>query len=953
MKLTGRLASRIGIAGVRRSYAGRATAESCGSHGCRGIGAPGVRTFPRLFAPTLTAVLLGLLLSVPGSALATTGHGFAGSFGGHGLEDGQFSRRSPVGVGVGLSGDVYAVDSGEDEGGAVHWRVERFDSGGTFVSAFPVNSAAFAAARLAAVDTSAGGGVYVGALSLETYTPAVAKYSLAGALEYTLNPGSATSLSGGPVAVDPSNGTVYAAATSNETFLPVIDSFDQKTGALIASFGGETGSPDGGFQCPSGLTVDSTHHIYVLDGCKARVDKYSSAGEFEATVDSGSRGAPQAVASNPETGEIYVSENGPSGLQVTNFAAGGTSAVTTFPVTADEGPNGLAVGPDGTVYTGDSTNAVIDRFTAFEAPTVTTGAAEEVQRTTATLNGTVDAESIATEYHYEYGLDNTYGNTTASVSAGSGSTAEAAPAAITRLVPNTTYHYRLVGRNASGSIAGEDRELTTVAAPPAVDGSPAFVTTITPTGARIHGTVNPDHSPTTFKIEYGTTTAYGSSAPEAGAEVGEQSADTPVATTLSGLKPGTEYHYRVSAENGIEEAQIGADGTFVTAPGAPAGANGLTTAKATLTGTIDPHGSATTYHFNYGPSSEYGVSTPEREGGSGEGDQEVSAAVTGLSPGTTYHVRVVAVTNGVSRAGTDGTFTTAPAPSAEVTDPTAVTSGSATLNGTVDTNGLAGSYHFELSALDGSYTANTGEQAVSGAQAVVASVGGLPAGETFHARIVVASNEATAYSNHATFSTPALPTGGFPTPPAPAGVYGCTAPRLNPVNGKIKPGSTITVTGSDLGMNGSVLLGEETLNPTGWSSTGFTIQAPGDAVGTLGLTVNCGVASNTVAVVTSGSPVNAFTVTKKSVKGQTATFTVELPGPGALQTSGSRTKGTAGKVTAAETQTVKVTLSKAGAKALKKAKKRISVKVALRFTPAGGSTASQTATVTFTRKGGK
>lgn len=118
--------------------------------------------------------------------------------------------------------------------------------------------------------------------------------------------------------------------------------------------------------------------------------------------------------------------------------------------------------------------------------------------------------------------------------------------------------------------------------------------------------------------------------------------------------------------------------------------------------------------------------------------------------------------------------------------------------------------------------------------------------------------------------------------------------------------------------------------------------------------VNCGAASNTVAIVTTGSPVSAFTVTKKSEKGQTATFTLQLPGPGAIQSAGSQTKRTVGKVSAAGTQTVTVRLSKAGAKALKKAKKRkLSVKVVLRFTPTGGNTASQTATVIFKRKGGK
>ena len=687
------------------------------------------------------------------------------------------------------------------------------------------------------------------------------------------------------------------------------------------------------------------------------MDKYSSAGAYEATVDNGSRGAPQAVATDPKTGEVYVAEAGPSGVQITNFSAGGASVTDTFAAASVSGLSGLAVGPDGTVYAADRANSVIDRFTAFEGPTVTTKAANEVERTSATFNDTIDPGGKATEYHYEYGLDTSYGSSTESIDAGSGSGAEEAPGPVTGLVPNTTYHYRIVGTNASGSIVGEDQTLTTEAAPPTVDGSPTFVSSITPTGARAHATVNPQHSFTTFRIEYGTTTAYGSSAPEGGAEVGEQSSDQPVATTLTGLQPGTLYHFRVSAENGAEGPQTGADATFFTAPAAPASASEVTTKKATLTGTINPHGTASTYHFNYGPSTAYGASTPELSGGSGSGDQIVTEHISGLSPSTTYHVQVIATSNGISRSGADGTFTTPPAPGAGVSDPIAVTTNSATLQGAADTNGLTGSYHFEVSATEGSFATSTAEQplsAATGAQPVSAPVGGLPPGQSLRVRLIVSSNEASEASDPVSFATASPPPQGFPAPPTPSSLYGCTAPKLNPVNAKVKPGSTITLSGSDLGLAGSVLLGEDALLATNWSASGFTIEVPADASGTLGLTVNCGHASNTIAVATSVAhlPSNAFTLGKASVKGSSATLTLSLPGLGRLQASGALIKGASSNIAQAGAQSIQVKLSKAGAKALAKAKKRtLAVKVRLTFTPTGGAASSQSATVTFKRKG--
>ena len=130
----------------------------------------------------------------------------------------------------------------------------------------------------------------------------------------------------------------------------------------------------------------------------------------------------------------------------------------------------------------------------------------------------------------------------------------------------------------------------------------------------------------------------------------------------------------------------------------------MTAGRASLTGTINPHGVATSYHFNYGPTSSYGRSTPEVDGGSGDGDQVVSQRVSGLLPDTTYHVQVVATSaDGVVRAGADGLFRTAPAPTAQAIGPTGVSTDAATLGGEVNTYGLTGTYHFDVWSLDSSY----------------------------------------------------------------------------------------------------------------------------------------------------------------------------------------------------------------------------------------------------------
>ncbi len=949
---TARIATGIRTSGDSQGDAIRAFVTRFFPATSKGTGAPSAALIRTRLVVAITATALTFLLALSATpALATTGHGFAGSFGGPGTENGQFNGAGfpPFGVGVGLSGEVFVADA----------RIQSFSAEGVFTSAFALDGSFDGGVSAIAVDSGGAGAVYV-ATGANGGVPSVAKYS-AGELAYALDTSSSTTAidPGARVAVDPASGAVYVTAFNTETFAQEIDAFSQSTGAFIASFGGESGSPDGGFICPAGLAVDPSHNVYVLEPCKGRVDKYSSTGTWEATVDDGSRGAPQAVATDPKTGEVYVAEAGVSGLQVTNFAAGGASVIYTFGAANVGGLAGLAVGPDATVYVADGVGAVIDRFTPFLGPTVTTTAASEVKTTSATFNGTIDPEGIASEYHYEYGLENTYGSSTAEIDAGSGSVVAEAPGPITGLTPNTTYHYRIVGSNASGEINGEDQTLSTEAAPPSVDGSPAFASSITPSGAQVHATVNPQHSSTSFRIEYGTSTAYGSSAPEGGGEVGEQSSDQAVATTLTGLAPGTLYHFRVSAENGTEGPQTGADATFITAPAAPAFAAEVTSRKATLSGTIDPHGTATTYHFNYGPSTAYGARTPEVSGGSGNGEQTVSEHIAGLSPSSTYHVQVIATTNGITRSGADGSFTTAPAPSATVADPIAVTTSSAILQGTANTNGLAGSYHFEVSATEGSFATSTAEQSLAGAtgaRPVSSPIGGLPPGQNLQVRLILTSDEVSDVSEAAFFATAPLPPQGFPPPPPASSVYGCSAPKLDPYNAKAKPGSTIAISGSDLGLAGSVLLGEEAVLPSNWSATGFTLEVPADATGTLGLSVNCGHASNTIAIATSGvrTPSNAFSTGKATVKGSSATISLTLPGPGKLQVSGAKTKATTTTIAKAGTQTVKVTLSSAGLKALRKAKRRtLAVKVQLRFTPTGGQAGSQTVSLSFKRKGGR
>lgn len=80
--------------------------------------------------------------------------------------------------------------------------------------------------------------------------------------------------------------------------------------------------------------------------------------------------------------------------------------------------------------------------------------------------------------------------------------------------------------------------------------------------------------------------------------------------------------------------------------------------SAKVAGTVNPNGVATTYHIDYGLTSGYEAATSEKSAGSGTSPISVSATLTGLKPGTTYHYRVVATTSTGNAIGIDKTFKT-------------------------------------------------------------------------------------------------------------------------------------------------------------------------------------------------------------------------------------------------------------------------------------------------------
>lgn len=92
------------------------------------------------------------------------------------------------------------------------------------------------------------------------------------------------------------------------------------------------------------------------------------------------------------------------------------------------------------------------------------------------------------------------------------------------------------------------------------------------------------------------------------------------------------------------------------------GANPVSYNSATLNGSVNPNGFATTYQFNYGTTTSYCSSTPSTPLAAGTSPQNVSADATGLTQGTVYHYQLCATNTYGPACGDDATFTTATSP---------------------------------------------------------------------------------------------------------------------------------------------------------------------------------------------------------------------------------------------------------------------------------------------------
>jgi sugar lactone lactonase YvrE len=550
-----------------------------------------------LLLPMLAAfaLILGALWFSAALAVAGEAHVFSFGFASPGAEAGQVS--SPAGVAVDpLTHDVYVADQGNH-------RVDEFEAGGAFVRAW-------------------GWGVVVGGLGgFEVCGPEAIPSSACQEGSSGMEPGQFESPTF--IALDtsagPSAGDVYVGDAGDN----VVTKFTA-AGGLVESWGvkgqlsGESAtSPPGGVAGPfgalAGVAVDAGGDLWVYDQSSSMFE-FSQVGVFTTDWSSGRGVIPGGIGVD-SSGSLYVGTGEPG---VGKFSAFGTLIGNL--------ENQLA--PTGIAVDGSTNDLYVD-----------------------------GGSSVA---HYSASCEPALGFCSPIDSFGAG-------------VLSAGGGLGLDSSNEAVYVsdAGTDR----------VDVFTAGVLTgrsskRTASAAVLNGTVDPQGQQLSeCRFEYVTKAAFeasgytdlgsGGEAPcvPAAASIPADSGEHSVSAEVGGLKGGETYEFRLTAGSVKAGTLYGNSEILTTAtppevlPGSAVALN-VSASSVDLEAEIDPRDGDTTYRFEYGESTVYSASVPIPAAGIGEGERPVRVAqhVTGLSPGITYHWRVVASNPAGTSVGADHTF---------------------------------------------------------------------------------------------------------------------------------------------------------------------------------------------------------------------------------------------------------------------------------------------------------
>jgi hypothetical protein len=381
-------------------------------------------------------------------------------------------------------------------------------------------------AHAAGVAVEGSGDLFVSGFLGENFAPSsVVKFDPSGKSLSPPSPFGSGYYSG--VAVNPTNGDVYVFGEEGIFTPATIFVYDPNTGALLSSFEVPASRNYSGIFTDVQIAADSAGNVYV-----------------------------------PVVPDNEVLEYSPSGALLKTFTGAGAGAL--------KEPTAVAVDSSGNLWVAGN-NRIVE-LDPSDAPAEVNGKPVEIE--------SEGVGSVALDGH---------GDVLAVVDNNADPCGEKKPPCL-HLVEYSAEGRQLadVGAGNFGGLNGEsERFFSMVAVDEAnehvyvTDGARetvwVFVPPLAPvvdreltaevgtSEAKLGALVNPGGIQTSYRLEYGPTSTYGSSTPFPEGSVGEGLESHAVWAAANGLAPGTTYHYRVVATNELAPGGIaGPDQTFTT-----------------------------------------------------------------------------------------------------------------------------------------------------------------------------------------------------------------------------------------------------------------------------------------------------------------------------------------------------------------------------------------------------
>jgi DNA-binding beta-propeller fold protein YncE len=749
--------------------------------------------------------------SASAPAFATVGHyRFSTHFGSAGSGDGQLEEPQDIAV-DNQNGDVYVADAGNH-------RVDQFSSSGSFIRAFGADvggtgvnvctsgcqagtpgtgAGQFTSPKFIEVDNSTGpstGDVYVADTAdsvvqkFDSSGNLIASWGSGGTIEFPKKEGTI-----GGITVDPS-GNLYV-LTDKEPHNWTEFSQDGVSRKQFPTngewFEGERlslGSPGG-----SGIDIGPTENWYETQPAgrggygvyysSPTAEIYQFYGMYQPNY--GIELANSGLTIDRATNDLFVDQ----GTHIDRFAGAecippgaGCKPSDSFGTGQLSSAAGLATRPStGLLYAADSGNNNVAVFSPMPLPEVTTGPATNLGPTSATMTGHVDPAGPGqiSDCHFEY-LKGPVRDEVQTLEFSK----DIKEGTFTLTFEGQTTQPIQYSREYSAAFLIQFRleELSTIGVgnvhvtevfrgPFVIEFTGQFADlNVSQISADSSGLI-PSGATVTPETRYdGNGWGYAVNvpcSPEA-----PLSAATDVSAALTNLTPFATYHYRLIATRADGEglARYGSVRAFTPAPAVAPAVDGtsstsVTPTTAVLGAQINPNLSPTVYRFQYGIDTSYSSQTPSSESiGEDSTDHSVSAEVTELTPGTTYHFRAVANNLNGLTPGPDQTFTAPDRPLVADSTASDITQTAVTLSAQIKPGFRPTTYHFEYgrTAAYGNGTAESGSiGSDDSVRSASSTVSGLAPAKTYHFRVVASNEIGTAEGSDQIFTT------ASPTPPPP------------------------------------------------------------------------------------------------------------------------------------------------------------------------------------------